>query len=319
MVEFAENSQSDVTGKSNANPQKEHAGEVVDCVDSINVIECQQCGFRHIDPLPTVEELKTTYRHDYYEKTKPLSLTRYMEDQEWYQLQYSDRYDIFEKELGDGKKRILDVGCGPGLFLKCGKERGWDTLGIEPSTQAAEKARSFGIETVEDFLTPETAKTLGQFDAVHTSLVLEHIPDPTEFLELIFSITKPGGMICLTAPNEYNPFQHALREVDGYKPWFIVPSHHLNYFTPESLGNLVEKTGYTITLKENTFPIDMFLLMGDNYVGQDELGRACHKKRIRFETTLNKAGLNPLKRELYQAFTKLNLGREICIYAKKDG
>ncbi len=302
--------------------QNEHSGKVIDNVDDVDILECEQCGFIHVNPIPTIEELTTTYRHDYYEKTKPLSLTRYMEDEAWYQIQYADRYDTFEeqlgtKQLGEEKNRILDVGCGPGLFLKCGKERGWNTVGIEPSTQAAEKARSFGIETIEDFLTPETAKPLGQFDAVHTSLVLEHIPNPIEFIQTINRLTKPGGLICVTAPNEYNPFQQALREEDNYKPWWIVPTHHLNYFTPDSLSNLLEKSGYEIILRENTFPIDIFLLMGDNYVGQDQMGRACHKKRIRFEQTLHKAGLNPLKRKIYRAFTELGLGREVCLYARK--
>ncbi len=297
--------------------QNAHQGPVIDTVNGIDIIECEACGFIHVNPIPTVEELTTTYRHDYYEKTKPLSLTRYMEDEAWYQIQYNDRYDSFDEHKKNGPGRILDVGCGPGLFLKCGKERGWETVGIEPSTQAAEKARSFGIDTIEDFLSDELAPRLGQFDVVHTSLVLEHIPNPIDFLRTIHSVTKPGGLICVTAPNDYNPFQHALREVDGFKPWWVVPTHHLNYFTPESMSRLLENTGYDIVLRENTFPIDMFLLMGDNYVGHDQMGRSCHKKRIRFEQTLHQAGLNPLKRKIYRALTELGLGREICLYGRK--
>lgn len=294
-----------------------HEGRLIDQVKGVDIIDCEQCGFIHVNPVPTVEELIATYRHDYYEKEKPLSLTRYMEDEAWYQVQYSDRYDTFEEFLHGKKGRILDAGCGPGLFLKCGKERGWDTLGVEPSTQAAEKARSFGIDTIEDFFSIELAKTLDKFDAVHSSLCLEHIPDPTSFIQAINLATKPGGLICITAPNDYNPFQHCLREVEGFEPWWVVPSHHLNYFTPDSLRKLLENNGYEIVLRENTFPIDMFLLMGDNYVGQDQLGRACHKKRIRFELNLHKAGMNELKRKLYRAFTELGLGREVVLYAKK--
>lgn len=295
----------------------EHHGKVIDHVDGIDIIDCDQCGFIHINPIPTVEELTNTYRHDYYKKTKPLSLTRYMEDQDWHQIQYADRYETFEEQLDTSQRRILDAGCGPGLFLKCGKERGWETVGVEPSTQAAEKARSFDIETYEEFLSFELAEKIGKFDVVHSSLCLEHIPNPIEFIQIINHVTKPGGLICITAPNDYNPFQHALREVENFKPWWIVPSHHINYFTPDSLSKLLEKNGYEIVLRESTFPIDMFLLMGDNYVGNDQMGRSCHKKRIQFEKTLHKAGLNPLKRKIYRALTELGIGREICLYAKK--
>lgn len=70
-------------------------------------------------------------------------------------------------------------------------------------------------------------------------------------------------------------------------------------------------------LKETSFPIDMLLLMGDNYIGNEQLGRACHHKRVRFEASLANAGLNELKRKLYRSLAEINLGREVCIYGKK--
>ncbi len=297
--------------------QQKHSGKLVENVKGFDIIECEQCGFRHVNPLPTEEELKDTYAHDYYKTEKPLSITRHNEDKDWLEIQYTDRYETFEEHFDGKRGAILDVGSGPGFFLKFGKERGWNVLGIEPSMQAAAHARSLGVDVVGDFLTPENAGEFGQFDAIHASLVLEHIPNPREFIDIIFCLTKPGGIICLTAPNDYNPFQKALKDADNYAPWWVEPTHHLNYFTPDSLSNLIERCGFDVVLKESTFPIDLFLLMGDNYVGDDTLGRTCHKKRVRFEQTLHKSGQNALKRELYQALAKLNLGREICVYAKR--
>ncbi len=42
---------------------------------------------------------------------------------------------------------------------------------------------------------------------IHMNNVLEHIPDPHQFLMLAYEILKPAGLICITVPNDYNPLQ----------------------------------------------------------------------------------------------------------------
>ena len=68
---------------------------------------------------------------------------------------------------------------------------------------------------------------------------------------------------------------------------------------------------------ETTFPIDLFLLMGDNYVGHDELGRACHAKRKMFEMNLARAGMTPFKQTLYKQLAALGVGRDVFVVARK--
>lgn len=295
-----------------------HTGKVIDSKNGFDIIECEQCGFTHITPLPTFEELAEVYQHDYYTKEKPLSIERHIADSEWHNLQYSDRYDTFESHLGIDQRRILDVGSGPGFFLQHGKKRDWEVLGIEPSTQACEHSRGLGVPVVQEFLHGGNAESFGLFDAVHASLVIEHISDPKEFIQNIYTLTKPGGLICITAPNDYNPFQRAVRKSKNIDPWWLCCPHHINYFTPESLSQLLAKCGFKELLRESTFPIDLFLLMDEHYIGNDELGRECHKKRMIFEKNLAKAELNSTKRALYQQLAQLNLGREICLYARRE-
>jgi SAM-dependent methyltransferase len=294
-----------------------HRGLVLDSVRGFDVIECVACGFKHIAPIPSTEDLAMVYRDDYYTKEKPLYLDRYREDLEWWNLVYSERFDTFEELLPPHRRRILDVGSGPGYFLLHGKQRGWQTLGIEPSKQAAAYSRDLGLEIDEDFLTHKTAGQLGTFDVVHMSEVLEHIPDPAGMLRLSRELLNPGGLLCVAVPNDYNPFQHALRTVCGYKPWWVAPPHHVNYFCFDSLSHLFATCGFAVFLREATFPIDMFLLMGDNYIGNDPLGRICHTKRICFEKALRKANLTSLKRSTYEALAKLDIGREAIVYGKK--
>jgi len=294
-----------------------HEGPVLDSVTGFDVIECEACGFKHIIPIPSEKELESIYRDEYYSKEKPLYLDRYKEDLEWWNLVFNERYDTFEENLTKDRRRILDIGSGPGYFLLQGKRRGWETVGIEPSAKAAAHSRSLGLQIVEDFFDSETADKLGTFDVVHMSEVLEHIPDPGTLLRLAYTVLAEDGLLCVAVPNDYNPFQHALRKACGYEPWWVAPPHHINYFDFDSLGPLISNSGFEIILREATFPIDMFLLMGENYVGNDVKGRNCHTKRMSLEKNLTEAGLTHLKRQLYEAFAKQGLGREAVIVGKK--
>jgi len=294
-----------------------HVGYVLDSVEGFDVLECEVCGFKHIVPIPTARELEIVYRECYYAIEKPLYLERSREDLEWWNLVYSERYDTFEELLPPDRRRILDVGSGPGFFLLYGKERGWETLGIEPSAQAAAHSRGLGLDIVEDFLTEKSAQKLGKFDVVHMSEVLEHVPDPANILQLAYQVLRPGGLLCVVVPNDYNPFQSALRTACGFKPWWLAPPHHINYFDFESLSQLLSNSGFDVILREATFPIDIFLLMGDNYIGNDALGRHCHSKRKIFENNLTAAGLTKMKRELYRMFARSGIGREAVVVGRK--
>jgi 2-polyprenyl-3-methyl-5-hydroxy-6-metoxy-1,4-benzoquinol methylase len=297
--------------------KKKHSGDVLDSKSGFSVIECKECKFKHIAPMPSDKKLDNIYREEYYSEEKPQYFRRIKRDLEWWNLVYGDKYGTFESNLSKKGRRILDVGSGPGYFLLHGKKRGWETLGIEPSRQAASHARKLGILVSENFLDGALAKTLGKFDVVHMSEVIEHLPDPAGMIKIIHSLLKTGGIICIDAPNDYNPIQHTLRTVDEYKPWWVAPPHHINYFDFSSIRKLLEKNKFKVFLEEGTFPIDMFLLMGDNYIGNDKLGRKCHGKRKRLELSLAKAGHNDMKRKLYQACADIGIGRNLVMYGRK--
>ena len=96
---------------------QEHSGIILDSVNGFDVIECEKCLFKHIIPIPQPDEMVTTYRNEYYSTEKPLYLERHQEDLDWWNLFYSDRYDSFEQYLPHDRRRILDIGSGPGYFL----------------------------------------------------------------------------------------------------------------------------------------------------------------------------------------------------------
>jgi len=85
-----------------------HAGVALDTMNGFTVIECDACRFRHIVPIPTPAELEHVYRHDYYSVDKPLYIQRHIEDREWLDLVYAERYELFERlrQLSEGRTAV---------------------------------------------------------------------------------------------------------------------------------------------------------------------------------------------------------------------
>ncbi len=292
-----------------------HSGKTLDEKDGIRVIDCRSCGFAHVSPLPSNEELRQFYEQEFYQHERPNYFTETKEDLPWWMATYHNYYELFERRSKG--RTLLDIGSGPGHFLSCGNERGWKTMGIEPSGPAARYSSKRGLATVNDFFSYDRAKNLGTFDVVHAAMVLEHVPDPIGFIENMKRMLKKGGRVAIFCPNDYNPLQRILREERGFAPWWVVPKHHLNYFTIESMKRLLARLGFTIEDVVGTYPLETFLLAGKNYVGNHAVGRACHAKRKAFELALYKKDPSTLN-DLYTGLAAAGIGREFMIIAKKN-
>jgi SAM-dependent methyltransferase len=294
-----------------------HEGERLTRAGDFDIIACGTCGFRHAVPLPDPVELDAVYREEYYTLEKPNFIAYAQEDQEWAELAQTDRLAIFERRLPRERRRLLDIGCGPGWFLKTAKERGWQVRGIEPSRQAAAHARSLGIDMVEGFFSARSAPGLGAFDAVHLNNVLEHVPNPIEMLTLARDVLTPGGLLCVNVPNDFTPFQRSAANALSLPEWWVAPPHHLNYFDFDSLTALYERLGFRSLERTTSFPMEQFLMMGLNYTTDPALGRACHKQRKSFDLSLERAGFKETRRAFYRALAETGLGREAVLIGSK--
>jgi 2-polyprenyl-3-methyl-5-hydroxy-6-metoxy-1,4-benzoquinol methylase len=73
------------------------------------------------------------------------------------------------------------------------------------------------------------------FDAVSLFDVLEHLLDPRRTLRACADLLAPGGILFLYVPN----FDSASRLLMGADAHFIWPTHHLNYYTPTTIRDLM--------------------------------------------------------------------------------
>jgi len=297
---------------------KNHSGLILDSNAGFDVIECKICGFKHAVPIPTSEKLQNLYEKKFYSSEKPKYFEDAEEDLEWWKLTYLNYYQLFEKYCPKNSKKLLEIGSGPGYFLKIGKEYNWEVLGFEPSKQAYEYSQKFGVKVVNSFFDEKSADKYSEFfDVVYLNTVIEHLPDPVYLLKNVKKTLKPGGIICIVAPNDYNPLQTILRENLGFRDWWVAPPQHINYFDFKSIKKLVEKTGFNVQELLGTFPMEFFLLSGDNYIENEKIGRECHLKRKKFEINMYKSNKNQLN-IIYSALAKHGIGREFIIIGKKQ-
>jgi SAM-dependent methyltransferase len=294
-----------------------HEGRRVARVKGYDIIQCDLCGYRHVLPLPEPAELEAARRRSNIKEETLAFPPQNNDDRNWAELAYNDRLESMERLLGAQKRRLLDVGSGTGAFLKTAKARGWRVFGIESSRQASAQARKAGIEVVEGFFDAETAPGLGRFDAVHLSNVLECVPDPINIAILARNLLDDGGVLCINVPNDFSPFQIAGRATVGAEEWWIAPHYHLNYFDFESAAGLLKRIGLEIVERTTSFPMEAFLMMGDDYTTDRELGRACHKKRKCFDLALETAGFKETRRSFYRALANSGMGREVVLLAVK--
>ena len=294
-----------------------HSGPIHASSNEYDVIDCSCCSFKHIIPIPTEAFLEDYYANEFVKNRQAGFYKKIEEDALWWEIFYNEKYDLFEKHVTWKNPSILDVGSGQGYFLKRGKERGWKTLGIEPSKESTNYSRNLGLEIENDYLSRNNYQKYGQFDVVHMHEVIEHLPDPKNILSIAKELLNPNGLLCIVSPNEFNPLQEAFVENSNTEKWWIAPPEHINYFSISSVKKMLVKNGFSILEQSSTFPIELFLLMGFNYVGNSELGREMHGKRKQFEMAMYNTGNDGIRRKLYQGFSKLSLGREFVIIARR--
>ena len=302
---------------------KKHGGKTIRKYGKYKVINCKYCKFIHINPIPSSEELEDFYQNEYYQKTKPNYIIGNEKDIRYQNYTFDEKLDFIESKISGKQKKILDIGSGPGFFLRRAKKRGWNVLGIEPSPIAYEYAKKQKIPTVQKFFHEVNIKQLGKFDVIHMYDVLEHVNDPINILKESYSLLKKGGIIIIEVPNDFNPLQEIVQKSYKKKEYWVTLSSklkkfdHINYFNFKSISKLIEKIGFRIILKKSTFPLEFFILMGQDYIKNPKLGKKIHSERVKFEECFKNSGSNEDKRLLYQNFAKIGIGRTAIIYAKK--
>ena len=224
----------------------------------VTIRSCQSCGHQFQYPVPSPEVLDGIFA-GLYSGDMVLIEKYFPEWKKYYTGSDEDRAaprcrKMLPRRLSLARRfvspgRLLDIGCGFGQFLRVAAAGGWEVDGVEPSRPARDYLKKkLGIkvrETVPDDLADYQLVTLWD--------VVEHQPTPRKFLEEIGRTVSSGSVLAITVPNrnclltwlaEFI-WKISKKKISGPLKKFYFISH-LQYFSPESLRLLLEKSGFKV-------------------------------------------------------------------------
>jgi SAM-dependent methyltransferase len=207
------------------------------------IVRCADCTHQYPNPMPfPVVSLSEMYGeadeyfvgHDLEEKkSSALGLVAEL-----------------ERRLGH-KGSLLDIGSGRGELLWAARERGWKSVGIEPSKDFVQYGRRhLSVEPVSATLDDADLES-ESFDAVVMNGLIEHLYEPLAVVSEVKRVLKRDGWFYFDAPNEdglYMSLGNAYMRARG-KDWVVVLAptfspFHVQGFNPRSLKTLLTKAGF---------------------------------------------------------------------------
>ena len=157
---------------------------------------------------------------------------------EW-ERRVEDKKNIYDflNQVNPGK--ILDVGCGPGIFLS-GLNQGWECYGNDISKMALDHCSKYG-KTIYGEL-PKLDFNPDIYDVVSMQHVIEHLSKPIEYIDKIKEILKNDGILILATPD----FDSACARHFKNEFRMLHDKGHISLFTTYSLIKLLEDKGFEI-------------------------------------------------------------------------
>lgn len=230
-------------------------------------------GFHFIDYLDPVEEILPEI--DASQLTDEVAA--YIETQLQANAEkFDNQANIVKQHLPLQNAKVLDVGCGGGLFLSLLKQQGADVIGIELSDSRAQYAKAKHRLVIDKHPIESDHWQSGYatyFDAVTLWDVIEHVNYPLQTLQSVANVLKEGGVLLIDTPCR-DSFYHRFGELTyrfsgGRFPTFLnamYSSHlfgHKQIFSTDEMKQLFESVGFEVVdlhkFHELSFPYEFYL------------------------------------------------------------
>lgn len=231
---------------------------------TIDICRCSACGHGYASQVPA--NVSDVYSDANY---LDQSLEATNSEAEYRKKRFYDERVTLIKQFCDGN-RLLDVGCGTGLFLEVAKKQGFEVYGQELGKGMAEWTRTtFSIPVWDEPV--EQIDTGVRFDAITIFDVIEHVTDPVMFVLAVKRLLADNGVIIVLTPNLDSCALSIMKE----KSQIVCPPSHLQYFTMASMKEMARRTDLALEyLVTNGIDLADMKAYYD-LVHEDCLARAC--------------------------------------------
>jgi len=174
-------------------------------------VDCSRCGLGFFDPMVAGDA----------------RLYHELQNIPWYYQEVKPEFDFAAKHIQPGDE-VLEIGCGSGAFAKC-LPSGSAYVGLEFNEMAVEKARAKGLNVRIESIEDHAKSHAGQYGIVCSFQVLEHVPNPRDFLRAARACLKPGGRLIIAVPSEESFLATATNSL------FNMPPHHVTRWKDRTL------------------------------------------------------------------------------------
>ena len=206
--------------------------------DVFNITACNSCGLKFTNPKISEETIGKYYKSDNYishSNTKKGLINKLYHLVRKYQFKQKEK--LISKLSNE--KKLLDIGCGTGEFLKYCKQKNWLVSGLEPD----ELARSFASKNYNlDLYNNLNEIKNKKFDVVTMWHSLEHVYHlKNDFLK-ISNLLNNKGYLIIAVPN------CASYDAKYYKNnWaaYDLPIH-LYHFNKKNIVDLADMFGLNV-------------------------------------------------------------------------
>ncbi len=205
------------------------------------IATCVRCGLHSSYPMPDCHAL-TAYYCAYYSsgqsESEPQARER-LAKRVWHHLHDQAMIRIVSHYKPHGM--LLEVGAGTGRFALAARKTGrWTIVCSELSSKIVQTLKDQGVDARCGEI-DELGLAEESVDVIWASHVLEHLPDPVDFLMKAKSLLKHGGIMVLLVPSS-----RSLRARLGLSTWhYVSPPGHLWGFRPTTLKRVISNCGLT--------------------------------------------------------------------------
>ncbi len=194
----------------------------LDSTSQIDIYKCCECGF-----VQHFNFVSDDFYDDYIMTvTHSPQMCIYQEKQAKHFIEYFNL----------SKSNIIEVGCGDGNYMGYLKKHSTSVTGIEPSSSFRREAEKAGHKVLSGYVGEKTPVPGAPYDAFVTRQVLEHVPDPLDFLRGIQNSLTPNGVGLVEVPS--------LEQALGGGRFFDLFRDHVNYFTFQTLLRTLTTVGF---------------------------------------------------------------------------